>query len=122
MACKLYWEEEGILFSHSGTVTSQEIQEMNDIMYGDQRFGSIIYQISDYTAVTENQVGVRAAKVIGTLDRTSSHWNQKKMRIAVVTTDEAFIPVVHDYFREFEGTSWLGKIFATLEQAREWVL
>ncbi len=121
MACKLFWEEKGVLFLHEGIVTEHEVQEMNNRIYGDKRFESISYQISDYTAATDIRLSSRDAKVIGTLDRMSARWNFKKMRIAVVTADVTFIHVVEDYFQEFEGTAWEGKIFPTLELAYGWV-
>ena len=121
MASKLFWEEKGILVKHSGTVTNEEVMKMNDIMYGDRRYESIIYQIADYTEVTTNLVTAADAKVIGTLDRTSSVWSSKRMRLAVVTNDEKFMPIVKTYFNEFEGTEWEGRIFESLDKAYEWV-
>ena len=121
MASKIIWEENGILVKHSGTVTNEEVMEINDIMYGDKRYESITYQIADYTEVTNNLLTAANAKVIGTLDRTSSVWNSKKMRLAVVTTDEKFVPIVKTYFKEFEKTDWEGRIFDTLEMAYDWV-
>ena len=121
MASKIFWEEKGILVKHSGTVTNEEVMKMNDIMYGDRRYESIIYQIADYTEVTTNLVTAADAKVIGTLDRTSSVWSSKRMRLAVVTNDEKFMPIVKTYFNEFEGTEWEGRIFESLDKAYEWV-
>ena len=121
MASKIIWEENGILVKHSGTVTNEEVMEINDIMYGDKRYESITYQIADYTEVTNNLLTAANAKVIGTLDRTSSVWSSKRMRLAVVTTDEKFVPIVKTYFKEFEKTDWEGRIFDTLEMAYDWV-
>ncbi|MEI6456617.1 MAG: hypothetical protein WCO93_10045 [bacterium] len=121
MAFNIFWEEKGILVQFSGTVDEQEVMTINNIMYGDQRFDMITYQIADYTDVTENLITHTDAKVIGTLDRTSSHWTSKKMKNVVITKDEKFIPVVKTYFREFEGTEWKCRIFETLEMAYEWV-
>lgn len=120
MACEIFWETEGVIFRHYGTVTNEEVQQMNNIMYGDPRFDKIRYQISDYTQVTENLISRKEAKVIGKIDRASSHWNRKVMYIGVVTTDPQFIPIVEAYFDEFTGTPWVGKIFATLGEAVEW--
>ena|SRR5665648_110188 len=122
MASKLFWEGKGILVKHSGTVTNEEVMKMNGIMYGDIRYESITYQIADYADVTTNLVTAADAKVIGTLDRTSSVWSVKRMRLAVVTKDEKFMPIVKTYFKEFEGTEWEGRIFETLDKAYEWVL
>jgi len=47
MAYKIIWEENGILFKRTGTVTNQEVTEANDRVYGDKRFEVITYQISD---------------------------------------------------------------------------
>ena len=121
MASNIIWEEKGILIKHSGTVTNKEVMEMNDIMYGDVRFESITYQIADYTKVTNNLITDADAKIIGTLDRTSSVWSSQRMRLAVVTKDEKFVPIVKTYFKEFEGTDWEGRIFETLEMAHNWV-
>lgn len=121
MACNIVWQKDGILFDHSGTVTSLEVMSMNDVMYGDVRFNKIRYQISDYTKVTENLVNKDDAKVIGTLDKASSKWQKKKMKLAVVTQDEAFIPSVEEYFRSLQGSGWEGRIFSTLDEAYVWV-
>jgi len=48
-------------------------------------------------------------------------WNRSKMRIAVVTKDERFIPLVNDYFEQFKGTGMQGKILETLAKAYDWV-
>jgi len=121
MAYEIIWEEKGILVKHSGTVDEQEVMMINNVMYGDVRFETITYQISDYTDVRNNLITPTNAKVIGTLDRTSSHWTSKRMKNVVVTKDEKFIPIVKTYFREFEGTEWKCRIFETLEMAYEWV-
>jgi hypothetical protein len=121
MAYKIIWEEKGILVKHSGTVDEQEVMMINNIMYGDVRFETITYQISDYSDVTNNLITPTDAKVIGTLDRTSSRWTSKRMKNVVVSKDEKFIPIVRTYFREFEGTEWKCRIFETLEMAYEWV-
>ena len=121
MAHIIIWEEKGLLVKFSGTVTDQEVMKINDKIYGDVRFGSITYQIADYTDVTNNHITQQDAKVIGTLDRVSSHWNSKRVRNVVVTKDQKFIPIAKTYFRQFEGTHWEGRIFETLEMAYDWV-
>ncbi|MFC2101709.1 hypothetical protein ACFLS7_01825 [Bacteroidota bacterium] len=121
MATDIHWEEHGILFKHSGTTTDEEVMRKNDIMYGDIRFESISYQIADYTDVTNNLISARDAKVISTLDKVSAQWSSKSMKLAVVTTDEKFIPIVQSYFKEFEGSSWEGRLFETLDDAYTWV-
>lgn len=122
MACKIIWEERGILFKHSGTTTNEEASEANDQMYGDPRLSMIEYQISDYTDVKNNLVTLQGAKEIGTLDRTSSRWTKKNMKVAVVTEDIKFIKVVEAYFQKINEAGWEGRVFDTLEKARQWVL
>lgn len=121
MACVITWEAKGVLFTHSGEVTTQEVMAMNDIIYGDVRFDSITYQIADYTDVTRNLITGPEAKVVGSLDKASAQWNTKKMKLAVVTNDMQFIPIVNLYFQQLEGTGWEGKIFEDLASAYSWV-
>lgn len=121
MACEIIWEERGILFKHTGTVTEQEVAEANDRVYGDKRFEEITYQISDYTEVTDIQITPRGAKIIATLDKSSLRWIHSKMRMAIVTKDEGFIPIVNTYFEQFKGTELQGRIFETLDKAYDWV-
>ena len=121
MAYKIIWEEKGFLAKFSGTLDDKEIMEINNSMYGDIRYESITYQIADYTDVTTYLITPSEAKVIGTLDRTSSVWSSKMMKNVVVTTDEKFIPTVNTYFKEFEGTGWECRIFETLDKAYEWI-
>ena len=122
MACKIIWEERGILFKHSGTTTNEEASAANNQMYGDPRFSMIEYQISDYSGVTNNLVSMQGAKEIGTLDRTSSRWTKKNMKVAVVTQDMKFINVVETYFQKIMEAGWEGRIFNSLEKAYQWVL
>jgi hypothetical protein len=122
MACEIVWHPKGILFIHSGTVTNEEVENANGIMYGDPRFERIEYQISDYLSVTNNLLTPVDAKVIGTLDSVSSHWNRRKMKIAVVSTDENFFPVIESYFRVITSRAgWEGRVFKTREEAFQWV-
>jgi len=121
MAYEISWEESGILVRFFDIVTEQEVMAANDIMYGDARFETILYQISDYTEAVQILITPRDAKVIGTLDNSSSRWNQQPMKNAVVTKDEEFIPVVETYFKEFEGTPWQCRLFENLELAHDWV-
>ncbi|MEI6883461.1 MAG: hypothetical protein WCO02_03175 [Bacteroidota bacterium] len=121
MAYQIIWEEKGILVKFSGTVGEQEVMTINNIMYSDARFDRLTYQIADYTDVTNIHITQQDAKVIGTLDRTSSHWNSNRMRNVVVTKDEKFKPIVETYFKEFKGTLWECRIFETLEMAYAWV-
>ena len=121
MAGQIQWEEKGILFIHKGTVDDAEVMELNNIMYGDPRFDNITYQISDYTLAEKILLTQTDARVIGTLDRVSSHWTTRKMKVAVVTRDPEFIPMANHYFEQFEGTPWEGRIFGTLDEAYAWV-
>jgi hypothetical protein len=120
MATKIIWQEKGILFVHSETVTVDEVLEANNVMYGDPRFDKIQYQISDYTGVTSNLITFSDARVVGKLDNTSSVWNPK-MLIAIVSTDENFHPVIRKYFESFKNQGWKGGIFNTLGDAYKWI-
>lgn len=120
MASEIIWEKHGVLFRHSGTVTGEEVAKLNDIMYADPRFDSIRYQISDYTQVKKNLVGLSSARIIGTLDKSSASWNHSMLNI-VITTDKDFIPVVDAYFKTLEGTGWECRIFTTPEEAYTWI-
>ena len=39
----MIWEERGILFKHTDTVTEQEVTEANDRVYGDKRFIPLVH-------------------------------------------------------------------------------
>jgi hypothetical protein len=122
MACEIIWLSKGILFIHTGTVTNEEVEQANGVMYGDPRFEKIEFQISDYLGVTDNRLTPLDARVIGTLDSVSSNWNRSKMKIAVVNTDAAFIPVIDSYFQVIRSrVGWNGAVFATREEAFQWV-
>ncbi|MCX6246098.1 MAG: hypothetical protein NTW10_00050 [Bacteroidetes bacterium] len=121
MACNTIWLGNGILFKYSGTVTSQEVEKTMGIMSGDNRVDTRTYQISDFTDVTNNLITPEDVKEIGDLDKSTSRWTSKKIRNAVITIDQQFIPIVEKYFRGFEGTAWECSIFDNLELAYEWV-
>lgn len=121
MACEIIWEEQGILFNHSSTVDEQEALAMIGIMYGDSRFDGLRYQVSDFTKVTNNVLTYKDAKIIGTLNRVASRWNSNRVRCAVITQDEKFVPNVKTYLSALEGTLWEGKLFETLKMVYDWM-
>jgi hypothetical protein len=57
---------------------------------------------------------LRDFKVIGTLDIPAGHWTFQRMLNIVVKEDDKFIPIVEEYFKEFEGTLCEYKLFSSL--------
>ncbi len=121
MAHQILWEESGILVKFSGNVTQEEAQTVNDRLYSDSRYDLIKYQIGDYSDVTDLLITQFEAKVIGTLEKQSTHWCRNMVRNVVVTQNDKYIPIAMAYFKELEGTNWENRLFETLEQAYEWV-
>ena len=120
MAHEIIWEKEGVLIKLSGTVAYDDIIRINDSLYGDMRFDTLKYQISDYTNVTEILLTTFDATVIGHLDKSSARWNSQ-MIDAVVSQDPAFTPIVNAYFKSLSDTQWKCRLFENLDDCYNWI-
>jgi len=113
------WDGSNIVVKFKGKVSFREIDEADSLIYGDKRFDQMQYQIFDFADIDEFILSEHEMKVIGSLDKASSNWNNN-VKVAVVTTSEEFKELMKKYMEVMQDTNWQTRIFATFIEALDW--
>ncbi len=115
------WQAQGIVWTYSGILTGEELLNSNLEIFGDERFDDLRYQIVNLTSVEEVKVTENHMRKIAYLDMAASYTNPR-IKVAVVTTDLEGQFLSNTYDKYTDGKSpWVTEVFATMEEAMEWV-
>ena len=121
MAYEVTWEGEGLYLKFYGTITAQEVNAVNNEMYGDPRFDGIKYQIWDSTDALKFELTERDADVAAATDASTVSY-KPVCRCALVATDTEMRRLIERYIEKSleKGSSWEFKLFERIEDARKW--
>lgn len=122
MPHKTVWEEKGIYWRFSGPVSSTEVEQANNEMYGNPRFDDIRYFIWDMADATAPEITVDVAEDAAATDRGASLTNAQ-IKGALISSNNYIDKLIQHYIKTSEsmGTPWKLKLFNNLEDARSWV-
>ena len=119
MSYQINWIENDVVIIFEEEVTFHEISKVDDIIYGDPRFGKMIYQLWDFTNVHKHNITIVEASVIGELDKSTSVWNDE-VKVALVSTNVEFRELIPEYMKIIDDTNWSVKVFSNVSDARKW--
>jgi len=119
MSYKINWQGSNPIITFEGTVTSADIIEVDNILYGDVRFDSMRFQLFDISEIANVVFKDEEVKLIGVLDKTASRWNNH-VRVGVVTNHPEVIKLNQTYKESIEGTNWEIKWFETYKETYKW--
>ncbi|MCW3807571.1 hypothetical protein [Plebeiibacterium marinum] len=119
MSFNVEWRGANIIVKFSGLVSYQEINEADGIIYGNKHFDQMQYQVFDFSGIDGFNVNELEMKMIGTLDKASSHWNNS-VKVAVITDDPKIVELTRVYEGVMDDSDWETKIFKSMEDALKW--
>ncbi|MCF8230456.1 MAG: hypothetical protein K9J24_16030 [Bacteroidales bacterium] len=120
MPYKITWETKGVYIKWVGKATREENLEANGKIYGDKRYDSLHYQISDILESDTRELTDRDVKVVACLESRAAIWN-KHLLVAHLTRDPKLIDQIRMYEKIMADSNWKFGVFGTLEEAREWI-
>lgn len=120
MPYNLYWEEDLVTINWSGETTYEENIEANGKIYGDKRFDSIKFIVSDLLNADLSLFNLKNIKVIGELDKQSTIWN-KEIKAIHIATDPHTLELISFWENTMQESGWEFKIFKSNEEARIWI-
>lgn len=121
-----HWKGKGFHVNFSGLVSNDEVLQASIDMEADERFDSLRYMLSDFSAIDdlhfEADKFTKEILVHATINKAASKTNAKIKR-AIVATHETVIMFANLYTAEasFADSPWDLKIFSTIEAAENWV-
>ena len=122
MAYEIDWKEKGTVFSFSGKLTIEQINEANAVVYGDARFDAHDYTIwdfldSDWSSVTADEILVPA----GT-DWAAS-LSVPRYTVVLVVVEPKAVGLCQQYIDATQrmGSTWRFHIADSMDDAIEWL-
>lgn len=121
MPYRIEWNNERSLISFSGKVSFQEMREVGEAHYGDERLDTLKYLIADFSNADLSQVFLDQVSTLASLDSISVSHNPN-IKMAFVIADEPQRQICESYI-EYSKTfqsSWSYEIFTNFEEAQTW--
>ena len=119
MSYNITWQDSNVIISFEGNVNYQDVNEADNIVYGDSRFDDMKYQIADFSKIEKFELTEDEVQIIAMLDKSSSRWNNK-IKLAVVTLDLYLLERIKPYIEALQDTEWSIKIFENIFEAKKW--
>jgi len=121
MSYNITWQDSNVIISFEGNVNYQDVNEADNIVYGDSRFDDMKYQIADFSKIEKFELTEDEVQIIAMLDKSSSRWNNK-IKLAVVTLDLYLLERIKPYIETMQDTEWSIKIFENIFEAKKWCI
>lgn len=116
------WEEKGIYWKYSGTVTHADILNSNDEFYRDERSDNASYQLVDCSKIDCFEILSNTIATVAALDYASSHY-LKDLKIALIAKDTETKAIYQQYLDLSQKLhiQWNVELFEDIESARNWI-
>ena len=119
MAHTVNWKPDYLYRKFTGEITGEEILKSNFDIQAHPRFEKIKYLINDFNEVTSLLVNAEHARIFASTDDIISD-TKGKLKIAIVTTNEALFELVESYRTAMKNRLFECEIFASVEEAKKW--
>ncbi|MFO7828733.1 MAG: hypothetical protein R6V23_08950 [Bacteroidales bacterium] len=120
MTFNIKWHKKGVFLKFRGIVNSQDLIDANNYLISNANFELIDYQIFDFSEIDDFQITAYDMAIIGSMDKSQAEFN-KKMKVAVITTDNYVKELTTEYNTFMKGTGWSSQIFNDIETAKKWI-
>ena len=121
---QLQWQDNGVVVTCNGALTSGLIKEMNEAVLGCDDFIFRDFVILNAQGVDQVYANENDMAFFGASDAAASTYLAKKdMQFAIVTKNEKMRRIFNVYKKVTleAGSSWHIEIFPSFEIARQWV-
>ena len=122
MAYQTTWEDKGIYWKYTDTVTPEDIFNSNHEFYQDSRSDNVDYQIVDFTNIQEIGFNDQTMKQIASLDSVESK-SISNIKLALISDSDDVKKMFQEYIEHSDifNSNWPTKIFNDIDSAREWL-
>ncbi len=122
MAYNLHFENHGFILEHTGITTIDEINEINALVHGHEKFDAHDYQIVNLLGADFSIINQGTARMPAATDWGASK-TRANVKIALVAQESNAIAFCKGYISESQemGSPWRFRLFDQLNDAYEWV-
>jgi hypothetical protein len=115
------WVNRGVLVTLSEQLDGDELFQVNEKVYSDSRFDNLLYQLWDFTKVTELNINIEDIIKIAAHDKAAALSNSS-LKVATVATEEVMQTLLSLYQAEMFTSPWESQMFNSVDEAQQWVL
>jgi hypothetical protein len=119
MPHKSFWERHGLHQKFFGVITSPAFKQSVFEIYGDSRFDSLRYVITDFLDVQRFDVDLETVVDVHTAN-IGARVSNPDILVAIVTTDPKIVSFGQLASNQ-DMKSYPTEIFSTLDDARHWI-
>ena len=121
MAVSVEYRDRGFFIEHKGTVTIDEINEVNGAVHGHSQFDAHRFQVVNLLEADFSQISYERSEEPAATDFVASQ-ALGRVRVALVARDGAAVRFCRLYIEESKefGSPWEFEVFEDQEAAVEW--
>lgn len=112
---------EGILYIHSGIVSGDELTDKTRDHYARFDTERLRYQIMDFSAVDRIEIGTDQMKETARMFCEKLKTRRADHKFAIVISNDPMMAVLKMWSNYFIDPEVHGKIFDSMDKAREWI-
>ena len=120
---KIDWQERGVYWKYSGSVSGDEIIQTSTAIYSDERFDELRYKLCDFVDTDNISMSLEEVAQIA-CQHTAGALTNPNVKIALVG-NESNLPnlalLLEKYKTYDKELSWPIELFDDLEKAHEWL-
>ncbi|MDQ8204050.1 hypothetical protein [Pelagicoccus sp. SDUM812003] len=120
MPYRLTWERRTVFFDYFGDVTSQDLLESNQIVYGDERFDKLLWQVVSFEKAEAISHSAAYVKRIAYMDKAAARSNPN-ITVAFVGNSPALDQIGSEYIDVASEPAWDVVHFSTLDEAKAYI-
>lgn len=120
MPYRLEWEDKHVIFEYFGEVTANDFLHSNQVVYGDERFDHLRWQIVAFDEVTSWDFSPQTVKHIRYMDNAAALTNPQ-ITVCFVGASEKIEEIGTAYVEAGAEQTWPVLHFETMEAAIEHV-
>ena len=123
MSYETTWEEKGICWTYSGTLTSREILASNIEFYSDARSDNASYEIVDLINIKGINFDENTMQELAAVDHAQSV-STENLKIAFVCNSSEIMEFIEEYIKQSLQlqSTWSFRTFDNINDARAWAL
>ena len=107
MSFKIEWKDSNVIVSFIKNLTYKDSYEANNLICGNSNFDKMKYQIADFSKVETFEFTEDESKIIATLEKSSTTWNNN-VKLAIVTSVSVCLsPIIDPYLEIMKSTNWV---------------
>ena len=121
MAYNQEWDSEGAYIKYFDTLTKHDLIESNGLLVGNQEFESIKYIISDFSDITNVEIGDKDVVVSTSFSVTANSYN-RYIKVALVSNNAHLQPLVEKYIEDTKNILPHAQLkhFSNMKEAQIW--